>query len=199
MGIASKDKKLDDILANTTEPAWKNISTPSYDCGKIVKSKSWPFYNYTSEYREDAVTYSKVEEVLNQHQPKLVLINFREPDYSAHQNDCSNYIKGIKDTYEYVYKLWQFIETHPSYKGETTLFVINDHGLHADGYLDRFFLHTHKSEACKRISLLTMDFDFKKSQVFDSSRELIDISATIAALLKFNFPSNGKIITELFE
>ncbi len=203
--IASKDKL--DILANTNEINWQNNFMPSYDCGKIVevlrKTPCLPFFPcnpiYKTAYREDAETYNKVEEVLIKHHPKLLLINFREPDYSAHSNNWPNYIKGIKDTDEYVKKLWDFIQSHPLYKDKTTLFVTNDHGRHAEGHLDGFVSHTDKSEECRHISLFTIGPDFKKNQVFNVSREQIDISATIAELLKFNFPSNGKIMTELFE
>ena len=115
--IASKDKL--EVLADCKNPQWAGKLNPSTECG---------INGLGTEYRHDSVTFASAIEILTNHHPKLLLINFREPDYSAHGNDWNNYVAGIINTDEYIYKIWQIIESDSSYKDKTALFVTNDHG-----------------------------------------------------------------------
>ena len=130
----------------------------------------------------------------------MALVNFREPDFSGHQNNWTNYTKGISDIDEYIYQIWNFIESDDIYKGKTTLFVTNDHGRHLDTVSVGFSGHGDSCEGCRHINFFACGPDFKKNVVIDTPRELIDIPTTIALLMSFNFPSGqGKVMHELFE
>ena len=187
--ISSKDKL--EVLANCQAFLWKDQYNPSTDCG---------ISGLGSGYRNDSITYMKTLSILSDQHPQMVLINFREPDYSGHSNDWDKYIKGINDVDTYIFKLWDFFQTDPFYKDKTTLFVTNDHGRHLDHIADGFVSHGDKCMGCKHIGLFAFGPDFKSGYVSETPRELIDISSTAAALLKLDMPSgNGKIMHELFK
>lgn len=187
--IASKDKL--QILANSMHPDWKYQYLASTDCGKKGN---------TSGYRDDATTWERVQSILPEHKPHLVLINFKEPDASGHARNWEKYLRGIEDTDELAYKLWNLIQSLPDFKDQTALFITNDHGRHLDTRLMGFTSHGDKCYGCRHISLLAMGPDFKKGAVIDKHRGQIDIAVTAAEILGLKLEgSKGDILEELFE
>lgn len=189
--IASKDKLA--VLADCKNPYWNGKFTPSVNTG--IEG-----LGLGSGYREDSLTLKIALKILNENHPNLVLINFRDPDYSAHSGSWISYINGIRSTDEYVYRLWQFLQTDSKYKNTTTLFVTNDHGRHLDGVGDGFAGHGDGCDGCRHISLFAYGPDFRKNVVLDVSREQIDLPVTVSKILGFSLPnSRGKVMTELFK
>lgn len=187
--IASKSKLA--ILADCQDSSWSGTFNASTNCGEN---------GLGSAARDDSATFEIAKSILTMHHPNLVLINFREPDFSGHQNNWTNYTQGIKDVDEYIYQIWNYIETDPIYKGTTTLFVTNDHGRHLDTVSTGFSGHGDSCNGCRHINFFAYGPDFKKNVVIDTPRELIDIPTTIAFLMDFNFPSGqGNVMNELFE
>ena len=136
---------------------------------------------------------------MSEHHPKLTLLGFREPDFSGHTNSWENYLQEIRNTDEYIYKIWDYIRNDPYYSGTTTLFIANDHGRHSDHVDDGFRSHGDGCEGCRHINFFAYGPDFKNG-IIDIRRELIDIPATIAEILHFK-PEyiEGDIMYELFE
>ena len=186
--VTSKDKL--NILADTKDNEYQGKFIPAFNCGV-----SGPF----TGYREDSVTYRVAKQILAKEKPNLMLINFKEPDASGHAGNWSGYLNGIKATDEYVYNLWQFLETDPHFKGTTTLIVTNDHGRHLDGYSDGFVSHGDKCTGCKHINFYAAGPDFKKDTIIDTNFNQTDIPATIAELMGFKMPkSQGRVMWDLF-
>ena len=185
--IASKGKL--NVLANTQHPDWKDAYQPSTNCGVD---------NTGIGYRDDSLTFMEAKRILSEHHPKLVLINFREPDVSGHAGNWDAYLKGISASDEYVGKLWNFIQKDSIYKDKTALFITNDHGRHTHGGSGDFISHGDECEGCQHISLLTLGPDFAKGKIVDTKYNQTDISATIAAIFNFNFDvTSGQNIKEL--
>ena len=136
---------------------------------------------------------------MSEYHPKLTLLGFREPDFSAHTNSWEDYVGEIANTDEYIYRVWNYIQNDSFYAGTTTLFITNDHGRHLDGVGDGFQSHGDECEGCRHINFFAYGPDFKKG-VIDIRREQIDIPATIAEILQLN-PEyiEGEIMYELFE
>jgi len=186
--IASKDKL--EAIANCNNIDWKDAYTPMTDCG---------IAGIGTGYRKDSITYFKLNTILQIHHPRLVLTNFREPDYSGHAGDSLLYLKGIIDTDVYIDKLWEFIQTEPIYKNTTTLIVTNDHGRHTPGHSSGFVGHGDSCAGCRRIEFFAISPDFKKNYISPVPYELIDISATVAKLLNIEMPTGkGKVMEDLF-
>ena len=188
--ISSKDKL--SVLSDCIDSSYNGFYRPLFDCGINGMGVG-------SGYRHDSITLGRTLDVMAVEHPKLVLLSFREPDYSAHLENWQQYIDGIKNTDNYVYQIWTFLKRNKYYQGKTALFVTNDHGRHLDGVSNGYISHGDTCEGCKHISLLAIGPDFKRGETLNTDRELIDIPATIAEILKFPMPTgNGHIMLELF-
>jgi len=187
--ITSKDKLA--VLTNCQDTAFKYCYMPSCNCG--VNGPG-------SGYRDDSLTLEVVFNVLKEKKPHLLLINLRDPDYSAHTTNWKYYIQGIQKTDRYAGQLLKFIRTNPYYKDKTTLFVTNDHGRHLDSIPGGFSSHGDQCEGCRHIFLYAYGPDFKKGVITDVKRELPDITATISELLHIHMANDsGKVMRELFK
>ncbi len=189
--ITSKDKL--EVLANCQDSIWADKFNPSTNCGNGGNGVG-------SGYRHDTLTQIAIKEIINQHKPKFVLINYREPDYSGHSGNWTSYIKGIKSSDSLIYDLWKYIQTDDNYKNKTTLFVTNDHGRHLDGISSGFKSHGDNCEGCKHIFLYATGPDFKENVITNQRRNQTDITQTVAELLGIEVPfGNGELMTELFK
>jgi hypothetical protein len=186
--VASKDKL--QILTDSAHPEWKRKYVCSSDCGTD---------GIGSGYREDSVTLERAKAAITAHHPRLMLINFREPDSSGHAKDWERYLKHIGITDGYAGMIWEHIQADPVMKDRTTLFITNDHGRHLDGHKDGFISHGDDCAGCRKIELLAIGPDFKKGVVSDVHRNQIDVAVTTGALLGIAIPgSDGKVMDELF-
>lgn len=184
--ITSKDKL--EILAHTKDEEWKDKFIPSTNCGQS---------GLGSGYRDDLTTFNKAVDILTNEHPDLVLINFKEPDASAHAEDWQGYIKGIQDTDNYIWQLWKLIQSDSNYKDQTAFFVTNDHGRHLDNVKNGFANHGCSCEGCRHINLYAYGPDFSK-KIIHEEYALQDIAAMVADILKLEMPhSKGKVIEAL--
>lgn len=188
--IASKDKL--HVLSNCVSPQWNNQYKPFIDCGLNG--------NGTGGYRSDIVTYEHLISNLNTAQPVLTIVNFKDPDYYAHQSDWSNYLRAIRKTDQLVGQIWKYIQNDAHYKDKTTLIVTNDHGRHIDGTSTGYAGHGDNCDGCQHIEFFALSPDFKKNIELTATYEMVDISATISELLQFSFPDGkGKVMKEIFK
>jgi arylsulfatase A-like enzyme len=187
--ITSKDKL--EVLSDCIAESWKGKYRPMRDCGESGMG---------SGYRHDSLTYKKVISVLKEYRPELLLVNFREPDYTGHQGVFSDYTKAIVSTDDYVYRIWKFIREDPHYSNSTALFVTNDHGRHLDGFNGGFANHGDTCAGCRHIFLYATGPDFKKGKIENGKIELRDIAKTISYMLKINMPeASGNVIEKIFK
>jgi membrane-anchored protein YejM (alkaline phosphatase superfamily) len=188
--ITSKDKLA--VLGNCKNPYWFGKYTPSVNSGVDGRGLG-------SGYREDSLTLKTAIEVLTRHHPNLVLINFRDPDYSSHSGIWADYVNGIRKTDEYVFRLWKFLQSDTTYKNTTTLFLTSDHGRHSDNISNGFAGHGDDCEGCRHIEFFACGPDFAKGKVINTKREQIDLPVTVAELLGFELPDGkGEAMFELF-
>jgi hypothetical protein len=187
--ITSKDKL--QVLSDCKDPKWKNKYIASTDCG---------VNGLGTGYRHDSITFQRVMYTLALRKPKVLFVNFREPDFSGHKNDWNGYIRGIQQTDSMVHEIWKLIENDPYYQGKTTMFITNDHGRHLDGVSNGYVSHGCSCEGCRRIHLWSFGPDFKQGTYLNQAAELIDVNATIGELLQLNsLKSNGRVLWELFQ
>ncbi|OGX88528.1 sulfatase-like hydrolase/transferase [Hymenobacter glacialis] len=187
--ISSKDKL--HILANTLHPEWKDQYQPSVDCGVSGPGTG---------YRADSLTLEAAKRILTQHKPRLVLINFMEPDGFAHAANYPFYLRGIARDDRYVMQLYNFLRTNSAYKNNTTLFITNDHGRHLDsidgGYID----HGDGCDGCRHVSLLALGPDFKIGRTVADTCTLLDVPSTAAYLLGLPFgQGQGKVLEPMLK
>ncbi len=185
--IASKGKL--SVLSGCLETGWKENYYPSTDCGIM---------NDITSMRHDTLTLLKAKEIIKQHHPGMMLVQFREPDVAGHSGIWTDYIDQIKRTDSYIKDLWSFIQSDNLMKGRTTLFVTNDHGRHLD-HLGGISGHGDDCDGCRNIFLLTIGPDLKQNYRSEKTADLRDIASTIAYLSGFSMSgSEGRVLYELF-
>jgi hypothetical protein len=185
--VASKDKLY--ILADSKDSTMR-LWNASTDCGA-----NGPF----TGYRHDTTTFRRCFDVFNIHHPDMMLINFREPDYSGHQANWPNYIMGIRNTDQYVYDLVTYLQTDPYYAGTTTIFITNDHGRHLDSIQGGYTTHGDGCEGCRQIELIAIGPDFKVNYTSSANYDQRDIARTTATLMGFDMPTgDGRVMWDLF-
>ncbi len=188
--VTSKDKL--QVLANSSHSDWFNVYCPSTYCGVNGAGIG-------SGYREDSITFEVAKDVLTNYQPKLLLINFREPDYSGHQGNWNAYLNGIKSSDEYVYKLWKWIQNNSYYQGKTAFFVTNDHGRHLDN-IGGFTSHGDGCAGCRHLFFYAYGPDFKSSSTSVAEYDLTDLHATVLELLGVqNSHTSGEVMKDIFK
>ena len=188
--ITSKDKL--QVLANCENLDFKGKYMPANNCGVGGAGVG-------SGYRKDSLTFDVVKSVLTDYHPNLMLINFRQPDVSGHAGNWENYLAGIKSVDQYVFELWNILQSDEEYKDKTTLMVTNDHGRHLDGISSGYKGHGDGCEGCRHIMFFAMGPDFQNELISRDTAEQVDISITIAKLMNFNFyDGEGRVLEELF-
>ena len=189
--ITTKDKLV--VLANTTQRGWHDQYMPMTWCGVGGKGAG-------AGYGEDADTVAMIKTVLSRDQPRLLLINLKQPDAAGHSGKWENYLAGLRASDAYAAELWNFLQADPGYKDKTAFFITHDHGRHLDGILNGFVDHGDGCEGCRKISLLALGPDFKKGVVLENAAEQIDLPVTVASILGFEMPGlKGRVLSELYE
>jgi hypothetical protein len=165
------------ILSYSTHAEYGNTYNAS------VKTSAFPY--------DDKTTLDNIKGIVNAHHPKLVIINFAETDSKGHSGVWNNYLAAIKNVDNFIYELWNFIQSDSIYKDKTTMFVTNDHGRHTNNFKS----HGDNCEGCRHIMLLAIGPDTPSGMVDSSARKQIDIAPTVGHLLNFDTPySIGNMI-----
>ncbi|MFA7274501.1 MAG: sulfatase [Crocinitomicaceae bacterium] len=186
--ITSKGKL--DILANSSYKGWENTNLARTWCGPEGEGYG---------YGNDAYTMQIVDSVIDHFHPRLLLVNLLEVDVQGHAGNWEGYLSGIRSTDQQALALWNKLQSDPIYRNKTALFITNDHGRHCDGKKDGFVSHGGGCECCRHISLTALGPDFPKGKVISEKHEMIDVTATAAAILGLNMPtSRGQVIRPLF-
>jgi hypothetical protein len=186
--VASKDKL--EVLGNTSYDSFHNQHQPNTNCGNSGSS---------SGYRADTTTLRIAKNIALQHQPNLMLLQFKEPDPTGHSGNWQAYLNQIKTTDSLIMNFINYINTLPNFRDSTAFIVTNDHGRHLDSVATGFTSHGDSCEGCQHIMLYASGPDFKKSSIINTPYQQPDIATTIASLLNFGMPtSRGSLMLDLF-
>jgi len=78
--------------------------------------------------RLDAATFRYALEFLKRERPRVLFLGFDETDHYAHGRRYDEYLKAAHHADQMIAELWQWIQSEPGYKDQTTLFITTDHG-----------------------------------------------------------------------
>jgi len=186
--VASKDKV--EVLKSCTQEDWSGQYTPMTDCGNSGNG---------SGYRLDSITFAHATQVMQEHHPDFIFIQFKEPDMAGHANDFPGYLNGIKQTDQYAWEIWKQVQASPYYKDNTTFVITNDHGRHSDGWLDGFISHGDTCVGCRHINLFMAGPNIKKGAIITQTWEQIDLHKTLCRLFGLQDTySDGKVIKDIY-
>ncbi len=77
---------------------------------------------------EDSLTYHFAKEYIVKNHPRFAFIGFDETDEMAHEGKYDSYLNSANQLDGYMQDLWNFIQSDPQYKDNTTLIITCDHG-----------------------------------------------------------------------
>jgi len=78
--------------------------------------------------RFDVFTHNYALEAIKKVKPDIVYISYGETDDYAHDGCYDQYLKSAHRTDAYIRELWEYVQSDPYYKGQTTFIVTTDHG-----------------------------------------------------------------------
>ena len=78
--------------------------------------------------RHDAFTHHYMMEYMKKNKPKLVYISYGETDDFAHDGRYDRYLTSAHQTDKWISNLWDYIQSDPFYKDQTSLIITTDHG-----------------------------------------------------------------------
>jgi hypothetical protein len=78
--------------------------------------------------RIDFLTFEFAKEYLKQYQPRVLYIGFDETDEFAHAGNYQFYLERAHQQDNFIQQLWEYLQTNPAYKNNTTLLITCDHG-----------------------------------------------------------------------
>ncbi|MCX8472098.1 MAG: alkaline phosphatase family protein [Sediminibacterium sp.] len=93
----------------------------------FLKFNSLPF-GLEKTYYNDIYALTGAFEYLKKQKPNLLYIAVTETDYYGHQNDYPNYLLSVNKIDKFIAQLWNYLQSDPNYKDNTTLFINTDHG-----------------------------------------------------------------------
>jgi hypothetical protein len=162
-------------------------------CGRFSLESS------SREWLEDQEMFTSALTWMKAKQPRLVLISFRSPDSWGHGKDWEKYLKGIQQCDQWLWELWNFLQSDPFYQKKTTLLMTNDHGRHLEGVADGFISHGCACKGCRQINFFAIGPEIRENYEGETAGHLIDISSTAGYLMGFPTPeSQGKVLEEIF-
>jgi hypothetical protein len=81
-----------------------------------------------STVRTDFLTNGYAMDALKSHNPRVIYIAYGETDDFAHDGNYDRYIDAAHRSDLMLSKLWQWVQSTPSYRDRTTLIISTDHG-----------------------------------------------------------------------
>ena len=81
-----------------------------------------------STVRLDFLTNGYAMDALKSHNPRVIYIAYGETDDFAHDGNYDRYINAAHRSDLMLSKLWQWVQSTPSYRDRTTLIITTDHG-----------------------------------------------------------------------
>ena len=81
-----------------------------------------------SSVRLDAFTHHFMMEYVKKHHPRVVYIAYGETDDFAHNGRYDHYLRSAHQTDQWIGAIWDFIQSDPFYKDNTSIIITTDHG-----------------------------------------------------------------------
>lgn len=81
-----------------------------------------------TEERFDAFTEAFAMDYLQRERPRLLYVGLGDTDEWAHAGNYELLLRALHDTDAFLRELWDWLQSQPEYRGNTTLIVTTDHG-----------------------------------------------------------------------
>ena len=151
--------------------------------------------------RLDAVTFNLGFEYLKSQKPRFLFIGLDETDDFAHGGNYDYYLNSAHYSDKMIQELWQWLQSDPHYKDQTTILITCDHGrgIAPDKWKD----HGTKAAGSDQTWFAIIGPDTPAmGEVHSGQFYNNQYAKTLAALLGLNYTSNnetGEVIKPVFK
>lgn len=141
----------------------------------------------------DSLTYHFAKDYIVKNHPRFAFIGFDETDHFGHEGEYDAYLHSANQLDSYLQDLWNFIQSDPQYKDNTTIIITCDHG-RGPAMANMWRHHGQGILAADKIWMAAMGPGIKNEGVLKTGKFYQkQIAATIAKLLGKEFYSGKKI------
>lgn len=131
----------------------------------------------------DTLTCTVAEEILRRLAPTFMMINFSGVEV-AHSGTYWYHLEGIRAADLLSYRIWQFLQTDPGFKGRSTLIVMPEFGRDPDGSsTNGFFNHRTDTNTCRLSWMMVLGHAVREPRVEERVIRQIDLAPTLGTLL----------------
>lgn len=142
--------------------------------------------------RFDVHTYAIAKSYMQANHPKVIHIDFSDPDDFAHAGQYDSFLDSGHYLDAMIGKLWEMLQKDPFYKDQTTIMIYPDHGRGLDAqWTDHGSNVPHANETW----LAVIGPDITKPGEMSSSSQVYQdqFAQTAAQLLGFHFTANHPV------
>lgn len=153
-----------------------------------------------STVRFDTFTQNYALESLKNDKPLVTYIAYGETDDFAHEGNYGKYLKSAHKTDRMIKELWDYVQSDPFYKDQTTFIITTDHGRGEEATEENTWKHHGSSIKNSEQSWFIAFGDNVKNLGEAKSQEQFfanQVAATVAKLLEFNYEVEAEIGTSL--
>jgi hypothetical protein len=147
----------------------------------------------------DELSVYVAKRLMDQEAPSLLWITMHDMDV-AHAGAYSLYIDGIRRTDRLCAEMWQAVQNHPEYAGNTTMLILPDFGRDADAEAggNGFQHHRTGDPASRTTWMMALGVGIRPGVLYEDPMQSIDLVPTLGAMMGFSpAQAEGKPIREL--
>jgi hypothetical protein len=135
----------------------------------------------------DSFTQAVAMRVFRTDRPRVAFIGYGETDEWAHAGRYDRLLTSARTVDDYLRELWTFAQSHPDYRGRTTLIVTTDHG--RGRTVSDWTNHGRSVDGAEEmwIAVLGPDTPARGERRNSSPVTQAQIAATVAALLGLDY------------
>jgi hypothetical protein len=147
---------------------------------------------FGKEVRFDVSTYAMTQSYIKVHHPKVLHIDFADPDSFGHAGEYDSYLDAAHYLDAMIGKLWNTMQADEFYKGTTTFIIYPDHGR---GIGDLWTSHGSSAPRSNETWLAVIGPDTPAKGEMKTQTQIYQdqIAQTAAQLLGFKFTANHPV------
>ena len=148
--------------------------------------------------RGDRLLAELAVRALRELRPKLLMVNFNDPDY-VHWGNLSHYTRGIQIMDECVRRIVEAAEADDHYRGDTVFVIVPDCGRDDNRTMAVPCQHHFGTPSSRQIFALLFGPGIARAQRVDRPADQISVAATVGALMGFRAEmAQGPALEEAF-
>ncbi len=148
--------------------------------------------------RGDRLLAELAVRAMSQLQPRLMLVNFNDPDY-VHWGNKAHYTLGVTIVDECLRRLHEAAEANEFYRGRTVFVVVPDCGRDNNPLAPVPFQHHFNSRSAHEVFCLVSGPGADRGQVVTRATEQCSVARTVAGLMGFTMEfADGPALEEAF-